>query len=147
MQIKYNKISNKFCPKIIYESPKKNLVVLINGKFIKLISDNCFYKKNNIYLAINDTFDCTTYYFIDVSVEYNNKTYPILLKTKEYSFYISGNIIDKYFIQYYLEQFNDGFIGNNNFEYKLNIVDDNANILLLTEKDVIILNKSNYTLE
>ena len=101
IQIKYKQISNKIYPKITtYESLKNNLVVLINGNFIKLISDNSFYKKNNIYLAINDTFDCTTYTFIDITVEHNNKLYPILLKTKEYNFYISGNIIDKYFIQY-----------------------------------------------
>ena len=148
IQIKYKQISSHIYPRITsYETPKNNLVVLINGKFIKLISDNSFYKKNNIYLAINDTFDCTTYTFIDVSVEYNNKLYPILLKTKEYNFYISGNIIDKYFIQYYLEHFCDGYVGNNEIEYKLTIIDDNADLILLTQKDVITLNKMNYVLE
>jgi hypothetical protein len=73
--------------------------------------------------------------------------YNINLKTDEFNYYLVGNIIDKYFVQYYINT-----VLNLNFSYKeleiktyqLELVDHNVNIINLNFEQSIIIEKDGY---
>jgi hypothetical protein len=71
------------------------------------------------------------------------------LKTPEYNFYVVGNRIDNSFLQYYLT--NILFIPllnreEANFEYFLEIMDNDVNFVFLNERQHILLALDKYTL-
>ena len=103
---------------------------------------------HNIPETIN--FIVSTYKFLSFECIYNDVTYNIELKTNKYNFYITDTIIDKYFIKYYLEnilQYNfDNNCMNENFTYKLLLIDHNVNCIQLTELDSIYIKKDDYIL-
>jgi hypothetical protein len=102
-----------------------------------------------IYYEMPKSFDyiCCNYRFISISIELEeNKNYSIKLFTDKENYFVSGNIITKYIIYYLLKRQND--IDENikieNFTYKMELFDNNANIVKLTEEEQIVLLVDNY---
>ena len=86
------------------------------------------------------------YNYIDISLEYNGRKYPVYLKKHDlYNFYIKHNVIDKEFIKYYLINFlidenkQNECVFDEFFTYILKVCDNNANFSTYTEKDSFIL--------
>ena len=80
--------------------------------------------------------------FLNISVSYNDKNYNI--DFGENNYYIVGNILlDKTFIQWYI--FNNFKILIED-DYTCNVMDNNVNIIELTEDKHIIVEKDNYNL-
>jgi hypothetical protein len=57
---------------------------------------------------------------------------------------VADNKIDKYVICYLLKQQKNVNSNPENCKYKLNIIDQNANMIELSEKDVLYLHDENY---
>jgi len=86
--------------------------------------------------------------FMSICLIYNEKKYDIYLSTEKYNYYIVGNVIDQIFLRYYLinilnEQSN---AIPDDFQYKLEVLDQNVNMITLTNIDSIVFNKDNYEL-
>ena len=60
------------------------------------------------------------------------------------NYFVVNNKIDKYVICYLLKQQKNVNIRPENCKYNLNIIDQNANMIELSEKDVLYLHKDNY---
>jgi hypothetical protein len=87
--------------------------------------------------------------FISVTLVYNGEKYKINLKTPEYNFYVIGNRIDKAFIQYYLTnilQIDVDLKEEKNFEYFLEIMDNDVNFVFLNERQYILIKDDKYLL-
>jgi hypothetical protein len=107
------------------------------------ITNKLIIDKNSVCLA----FDVSNITFIALYLNYNDMLYNINLKTDEFNYYLVGNIIDKYFVQYYINT-----VLNLNFSYKeleiktyqLELVDHNVNIINLNFEQSIIIEKDGY---
>jgi hypothetical protein len=86
--------------------------------------------------------------FISVTLNYNGEKYKINLKTPEYNFYVIGNRIDKSFLQYYLTNILQIDVAEEetNFEYFLEIMDNDVNFVFLNEKQYILFKEDKYLL-
>lgn len=146
-------ITNKYTNLIEYKNQDDNqllILILNNSHYIKILTNkNDPFDKSinkNIYLTQNETYELSEVHFIDLSLVYNNNTYPIALKTNTFNFYIVNNNIDRYFVEYYMKHFlNLSLPIDVSIDYKLDIIDNNANLVELTNKDTITLNKQDYT--
>jgi len=70
--------------------------------------------------------------------------YDLKLFCNGSNYYVADNKIDKYIICYLLKQQKNVTCSPENCKYKLNIIDQNANMIELSEKDVLYLHKDNY---
>ena len=146
--INTNKLSN-ILEKDLQNIVKDNLYIAnIDGinnvnKNKSSITNKLIIDKNSVCLA----FDVSNITFIALYLNYNDMLYNINLKTDEFNYYLVGNIIDKYFVQYYINT-----VLNLNFSYKeleiktyqLELVDHNVNIINLNFEQSIIIEKDGY---
>lgn len=87
--------------------------------------------------------------FISIELYYNNKSYPICLKNRQYNYYMVNNRLNSNFFRYYLTNVNcettlDDL--SDNFEYKLIILDGNVNVIELTHKQYVLFLENDYTI-
>jgi hypothetical protein len=131
-------------------------------------ADLVIIKENNLSLVINPLTtqeSCiniieSNVRFISVTLIYNDERYKLSLKTPEYNFYVIGNKIDKSFLQYYLvnilyipflseaeveSELKDEY-KTRNFEYILEVMDNDVNYIYLNETQYILLDLDNYSL-
>jgi len=118
-------------------------------------NDNCVNKKI-INSTSNIDLNCKTsnIKFILFEVSINGKDYKIDLKNENYNYYVIDNIIDFNFIIYYLNYFyllslsNDEICSKSkNGDYKIKIIDNNANIVEINKISVSIqIKENNYIL-
>ena len=85
--------------------------------------------------------------FVALILFYKDKEDMIELSTKEYNYYIVNNIIDKYFIMYYMKNIlkYTAVDFSDSFKYKLTLYDHNVVITHLDENDMIVIGKDNYS--
>jgi hypothetical protein len=94
----------------------------------------------------NKPFDLSEITFIALYLNYNNVRYQINLKTDKYNYYLVGNVINKFFLQYYINT----VLNNNNFtiddkkSYSLELMDHEVNMIYLDIEDSIIIEKNSY---
>ena len=93
----------------------------------------------------------TNYKFIQIMIELNNKhSFEIHLSNSEYNYYIVNNIIDSYFILYFLRTHYTNKVSNyeNEFllNYSLNVIDNNIILLTIDNTDVITFDVDDYYL-
>jgi hypothetical protein len=100
----------------------------------------CTNVKNDI------SYDLSNIKFIDLSITHNNKTYNIDLKNDNHNFYIVNNTINKSFLKYYLANVLKLDVSEE-FNYKLQLMDHEVNILHLDENHDIIIEKDSYRIE
>jgi hypothetical protein len=85
--------------------------------------------------------------FMLVQLTYNDVAYPLQLLTDSYNFYVTRNVIDKKFIKYYLTKFLKQEIEidiDKEFTYKLDIIDNDANMVSYNETHSIIIMDNSY---
>jgi len=84
-----------------------------------------------------------TFKFIGISLTNKNNEIDINL-FKPYNFYLEGNVIlDEVFLKWYCKRFYNVELES---DYKLRIIDDNANFLNLDKNNMLLLNKNDYEL-
>ena len=114
-----DKINNNFTNKIHYYNFPNSF-------------DNINYKISNIK-------------FISMDLTFNNQTYPIELKNDIYNHYIVNNKLNSEFYKYYLQNIlNVSIDQENNFDYKVQIIDHNVNILELSCVQELIIKENDY---
>jgi len=111
--------------------------------------------ENNIPVLINNEADSfssvlieskyCSYHFINIVLLNTNSENNIEINLfKPFNFYIDGNVIlNKVFLEWYCNKYYQVKLNNN---YKLQIIDDNANFINLDHNQGILLNKDNYTI-
>jgi hypothetical protein len=92
-------------------------------------------------------FETTDFMFISLRLFWKENNYIIELKNEKHNFYIVNNVLDKHFFTYYLKYMLTLDNLEENITYKLELVDQDVNILFLTDKDKIVLSKQDYTIE
>lgn len=87
--------------------------------------------------------------FISVNVKIirnkKEELYSISLSNDNENYYIVGNKINKLFIYYLMKKLYNVIFDENNYEYNLILIDQNANIQTFSEKEEIILNENDYS--
>ena len=123
----------------LFQINNLNKKIIQNKKIINNL-DNYEFK-----FEISDTT------FIALYLNYNDARYNINLKTDEFNFYVVGNIINKSFIQYYIKNIlHDNILINTDekpFLYKLELMDQEVNVLELNETQSIIIEKNGYRID
>lgn len=113
---------------------------------------NEYVKKKKNYKIIYETVDkikeeyeVSTKSFLSFIVTYKNIDIDIHLNTREYTFMIVGNCINKKFIYYLLK--NMGFAKEpfSAFDYSLQILTDDVNFLNLSSNDQLVIMKDGFT--
>jgi hypothetical protein len=132
--------------RIIHEDYKNTMKNINKNNLISLL---IIVKKNNKYHTITNMSNSIDYDSIKsnvkfLSIEYEDpllkEKVPIVL-TDEY-FYENNEILSAAFIKRYLE-YNPVSV-NYSSNYKIHIMDNEINMITLTNKDYIILHKNNY---
>ena len=112
----------------------------------KECGQNCTNKLH--YKTFPTQFDYSKCYirFLSMELTYENTVYPIKLEADYYNHYYMGNVIDSHFFKYYLTNVLNLNIDLNadNFDYSVSLIDQDVNILTLTSKQYIILEKNSY---
>lgn len=73
--------------------------------------------------------------------------YNIQLSTDNYNYYIVGNIIDKYLILYLLYKQHNIDVDIENVSYMIEIIDNNMDLIYISEKDEILLLEDTYKIK
>ena len=119
-----------------------NIFEFSNSFFNKLLVFNFSNNHITYYIRpnnLNDTLsNCK---FLAIEYKDSEASFDINL-TDNHFFMINGNtILDYFFIKWYLKKFKNYEINNN---YKINIIDENANISQLKNGNSISIYKNNY---
>ena len=101
------------------------------------------------YTSYPDSFIymISTVCFMTVQLEHNNITHTIVLKSNKDNYYIVGNCLNQLFFKYYLKNVLKVQFNEDNFNYKLTIIDDNVNIITIDETQYIIFNLNDYNIK
>ena len=107
------------------------------------ITNKLIIDKNNVCLL----FDVSKIIFVALYLNYNSVRYNINLKTNDFNYYLVGNVIDKYFVQYYINtvlglkfSYTDPEITT----YQLELLDNNVNMVYLNYDQSIFIDKDRY---
>ena len=97
--------------------------------------------KSNGYYQINyNTIEVSDIKFIQTQIEYDDTKYEIDLNP----FMVVGNVLlGDDFVEWIMEH-EHGILINNENTYKVQFIDNEANIVTLDEKEFIVINKDNY---
>lgn len=120
------------------DNQNKLFIVSTTATPNKLIID-----KNNICLDA----EISNITFIALYLNYNGVRYNINLKTNEFNYYLVGNIIDKNFVQYYINtvlNLNFSYTENELTTYQLELMDHNVNMVFLNHEQSIFIDKDGY---
>ena len=140
---------------------------IINDELVLLKDpDNNILIYNGNYLTKNTLFTKSNIKFLDITLVYDNAEYEIKFHECDYNYYIVGNVIDKYFINYIISSqikdiINTDLIDYDNVEinndinkimvenkteisYVLEIIDNNAKLVSLNETNKLIINLNDY---
>lgn len=128
-----------------------NNIVPLKYDFIVCSNINQLNPVNKICVSsLNDStvfdFETSDFMFISLRLFWKENNYTIELKNDKYNFYIVNNVLDKHFFTYYLKYILNLDNLEENITYKLELLDKDVNVLLLTDKDKIVLNKQDYTI-
>ena len=138
-------------------------IIISNKDDIKSIEDLCndvkysgiiFVDKNDEMGCINRVFyekfpesfeyEVSDMKFMGIELEHNDKTHVINLKNNSYNYYIVNNSLNQNFFKYYIKNVIKTDIIEDNFDYKITIVDYNVNLITLLPHQYIIIDKNNY---
>lgn len=84
--------------------------------------------------------------FIMVELEHNDEKYKIELKNDEHNYYIVNNSLNQNFFKYYLKNVLKARINEDNFDYKVTIIDHNVNFVTLLPHQHIVIDELDYTI-
>jgi hypothetical protein len=137
-----------------YKKNDKNIDKNIENNFnIIIYTDN----KNKNKKVFNDipsvyNYEESEFKFILIEIMINNEILKIDFKTNEYNYMIVDNIINKDFIIYFLKKHYEKYVktvfyyGGKLDNYRLKILDQNVNEILLDKNNCLTIKKNNYEL-
>lgn len=108
-----------------------------------LITNKLIIDKDNVCFL----FDVSNITFVALYLNYNGKRFNINLKTDDFNYYLVGNKIDKYFVQYYINivlGLKFSYIESEIMTYQLELIDHEVNIINLSSEQYIIIEKDGY---
>jgi hypothetical protein len=130
-----------YCKFIIYSDPEPQSSSIINKKIIPNIK--------NIQRELFN-YEICNYTFISFDLYIQNDVkqlnYDLNLFFNGNNYYVVNNKIDKYVICFLLYSRYGIYQKPDSCKYKLNIIDHNANMVEVCEKDVILLYKDDYVI-
>jgi len=140
---------------IIYENNKQNFKCFIEEltpaiDYDLLILSDKVETPNIInkvhYSECPDTTEYTTsnIKFISMELTYNDTPYQVELKNDIYNHYIVNNVLNDEFFKYYLLNVLKVEITNDNFDYKVFVIDHNVNMFELSPTSHIIIKENDY---
>jgi len=134
----YQLIPN-YCKFIIYSDPEPQTSTIINKKIVP----NTKNIQNELF-----NYEICNYTFISFDIYIQNDlkqlNYDLNLFFNGNNYYVINNKIDKYVVCFLLYSRHGVYQKPENCKYKINIIDHNANMVEICEKDVIMLYKDNY---
>lgn len=137
--------------KILFEKELDKMKLdKIKNSLIILISDTSHINKKILYNfnleSWDNPFEASEISFIALYLNYNDKLYHINLKTDKYNYYLVGNVINKLFLQYYINVIlnNINFIIDDDKLYSLELMDHEANMIYLDINQSITIDKTGY---
>ena len=118
------------------------------------LENKCTEKVNKILyydlqkFPINFTYEVCNFSFISISVKIikneKEEVFPLKLSSHSENYYVVGNKINRLLVCYLLKKQHKILCDEISEKYKLEIIDNNVNMLTFTEDDEIILNVSDY---
>ena len=135
----------------------KNGTLSTNIDYDLAIYNTINVNNKNIYITISDInyntnsyYTLTNYQFVSMSINYLGDEYEINLSNPKYTYYIVNNKLDKAFIAYYLTNYCKVDLSldkDKKFTYSGIILDDNMNVVSITENDIIELYYDKYLIK
>jgi hypothetical protein len=111
-------------------------------------------KVNKVISYDDKTFDpniqCErcNYAFISLIVKIKDRgEFPIILSTKDETYYVVGNKINFQVVDYFLHKQHNVELKPLIMQYELEVIDQDIKYVLLNEKQSIVLGKESYTIE
>jgi hypothetical protein len=123
-----------------------NLLIISELSHYKNTNKKIINKKIDANIC-NYNFDISKIVFIALYLNYNDVRYNINLKTEEFNYYLVGNIIDKQFVQYYINnilKLNFCYKEEDLLTYQLELMDHEVNIIILNACQYILIEKDSY---
>jgi hypothetical protein len=142
----FNIITNKIVLKREYDETFLKMEFLT--PVVILISEPSNINKKILYdlePEICKQFEPSDITFIALYLNYNDVRYHINLKTDKYNYYLVGNVINKLFLQYYINVIlNINFVIDDEKSYSLELMDHEVNIIYLDITQSIVIEKNSY---
>jgi hypothetical protein len=85
--------------------------------------------------------------FISMDITYKDTVYPIQLQTESYNHYIVNNIINSQFYKYYLINNLHVEIDEGSFDYVVNLIDHNVNIVQILPHQYLVIGENDYEIK
>jgi hypothetical protein len=131
---------------ILFSIRSPNNLVIISELSNKISNKKIINKKIDTNIC-NYNFDISKITFIALYLNYNDVRYNINLKTDAFNYYLVGNIIDKQFVQYYINNilklpFN--YEKEDMLSYHLELMDHEVNMISLNDCQYILIEKDSY---
>lgn len=104
---------------------------ITNGIFYESFPETLHYKVSNIK-------------FMSIELEHDKNIFAIDLKNNIHNYYIVGNSLNQNFFKYFIKNVIKTNINEDNFDYKVTIIDDNVNFITLQPNQRIIIGKNDY---
>lgn len=104
---------------------------IINGIYNESFPETLDYKESDIK-------------FMSIELEHEKNVIAIKLKSNSHNYYIVGNSLNQNFFKYYLKNILKININEDNFDYKVTIIDNNVNFITLKPNQHIIIGKHDY---
>lgn len=159
-----NIIYKKFCEYIdsFYVSSTQYLIVengnqtstdlkLVPDKYDFILRNEYLKKKKNykiIYGSVNDIkeeFEVSKNSFLSFIVKYKEFDIDIQLDTREYTFMVVGNCLNKKFIYYLLKNMGFAKESFSEFDYSIQILTKDVTLLNLSSSDQLVITKDFFT--
>jgi len=131
-------------PIMIYKNFEKEKILIFEPENYDFIIRNDYQKNMNFKIIYNRYADIGDYKissvsFLSFAIFYKDKIIDISLETKNYSYMIVGNEIDNRFIYYLLKNMN--IVEIPDFDYTIQIITQDVDILTLNSKQKIIIDE------
>jgi len=107
----------------------------------------CVDKIHYTSMPLSPDYNQSKLKFMSMEITHNDKTHQMYLKTETYNHYIVNNVLNQNFFKYYLTNILNVEINNDNFDYKISIIDNNVNMFELTPKQYLIIKDDDYEIK
>jgi hypothetical protein len=132
--------------RLIQYNTSENAIEKINESEITVLISKkhmvCFYPPIKEYDSI---YEASSVRFISVKIEIDSVEYDIKMCSPTHSFYVSGNDLNVDWVRYYFLKFNK-IVLSADVEYKMTVIDDDVNFIVLNQFECIELDRDNYNI-
>jgi hypothetical protein len=150
LTIEYFDISaNKIIDKdlVTIDEIQNKLIIISNTRILNRGNSSITDKRIVSDIEVIEDPDVSEITFIALYLNYNDMRYNINLKTNDFNYYVVGNIIDKSFVQYYINtvlNLSFSYLESKMATYQLELMDNDVVMTSLTGEQSIIIEKQGY---